>query len=138
MSSDTGTNQYKARWEETEQKLQLALDRLIKGKPRSPKLQGRKYRLCPSTLATEAEVSRTAIYTGHRSFLKKLDEAKQNSEVSPQTVLTTDEKFAKLRNEIRELRDEIKQLATQNAKLLLRAIDAERQLSGLRTSDLAS
>ena len=118
MTDKAANDQYRARREATEARLREALERLVKGIPTNAELRRRRgYRLTVQTLAMEAAVSRNAIYTNHRGMLEALEAAKR------------EDKIAELRAIIRGQVREIRQLATENATLLLRALITEEQLT---------
>jgi isochorismate synthase EntC len=112
-----------------ERRLQAALKRLVSSAPKHPALRGQVYRLSVSTLAREARVSRNTVYANHRSILEQLN---SDHSVSARIRLTPKQKIAELRAMIEQMQLQKRQLATENAALLKRAIDAETMLDRLR------
>lgn len=117
-------NPYERRRQETDRKLRDALDRLIKGTPRDAALQDRRYQLSVASLARESGVARNAIYTNHRAMIDVLRQAAQQR-VVPSKLESWEDKLAQQRAVIDVLKTEQRHLATENAALLKRAIDAE-------------
>jgi hypothetical protein len=110
----------------TEHRLRAALARLVGGTPSHPSLRGRTYRLTVATLAREARVARNTIYTNHRSILDGLNRADhQSTRLNRPALAQKTAEFAAL---IEQLQRQKRQLATENAALLKRAIDAEEIL----------
>lgn len=128
MAGEDKTSQYEKRRDATEEILRQALERLKKGNPTHPQFQQRRYRLNVSTLAKEAGTSRNVIYDNHRGVLKDLRAAaERRSKVTSERVATADDKIAKLQKIICELKRMVRQLATNNAVLQARVLDAERE-----------
>ena len=123
------TNRYLAKRNATETRLRHALERLVKGMPTHPDLRSRRYRLTVSTLAKEAGTSRNAIYSNHRGMLADIEAAKRRSVTVPETLESADDKITELRAIIRGHESDIRQLATENATLVLRAQTAEERLA---------
>ena len=117
-------NPYEKRRQETDRKLRDALDRMIKGTPHDASLQQRSYTLGVASLAREADVARNAIYTNHRAMIDALRQAAQQR-VVPSKLESWEDKLAEQRAVIEVLKTEQRRLATENAALLKRAIDAE-------------
>lgn len=117
-------NPYEKRLQETDRKLRDALDRLVKGAPRDAASQERRYQLSVASLAREAGVARNAIYTNHRAMIEALRHAAQQR-VVPSKLESWEDKLAQQRAVIDVLKTEQRRLATENAALLKRAIDAE-------------
>lgn len=117
-------NPYEKRRQETDRKLRDALDRMIKGTPRDASLQQRSCQLSVASLAREAGVARNAIYTNHRAMIDALRQAAQQR-VVPSKLESWGDKLAEQRAVIEVLKTEQRRLATENAALLKRAIDAE-------------
>jgi chromosome segregation ATPase len=113
----------------TEQRLRTALERLVGGRPNHRSLQGQTYRLSVSTLAREARVSRNTIYANHRSILEELT---TDHQVAKRIRPAPAQKIAELGAMIEQLHQQRRQLATENAALVRRAIDAEEKLDRLR------
>lgn len=116
---------YDRRMQATAEKLRAALDCLIRGAPESPASRHSAHRLTVAALAREAGVARNAIYTNHRDILDDLAQARKRGTV-PDRLDSTDQKIAEQRAVIDDLRLQLRQLATENAGLLRRAIEAER------------
>jgi hypothetical protein len=118
------------RRQKTEGRLRAALERLVAGTPTHPSLRGHSYRLTVVALAREARVGRNTIYTNHRSLLDELDRAAPRADMPDRP--DRDEKAADLAAQITELQQQKRQLATENAALLKRAIDAEKMVHRLK------
>ncbi len=114
----------------TEHRLRTALERLVGDKPSHPSLRGRTYRLTVAVLAREARVSRNTIYANHRAILDELNPGDRQTVTSKQPARV--QKMAELGALIEELRQRNRQLATENASLLKRAIDAEKAADRLK------
>jgi septal ring factor EnvC (AmiA/AmiB activator) len=112
-----------------EHRLRAALERLVSGSPRHPAPRGGTYRPSVSALAREAGVSRNTIYANHRSIIKELN---SNYPVTTQKRPTLEHKIAELGAVIEQLQLQKRQLATENAAILKRVIDAETMLDQLR------
>jgi isochorismate synthase EntC len=110
-------------------RLQAALVRLLSGAPKHPSLRGQTYRPSVSALAREAGVSRNTIYANHRSILKELN---SNHPVATWKRPALEHKVAELGAMIEQLQLQKRQLATENATILKRAVDAEKMLDQLR------
>ena len=82
------------------------------------------YTLSVASLACEAGVARNAIYTNHRAMIDALRQAAQQR-VVPSKLESWEDKVAQQRAVIDVLKTEQRRLATENAALLKRAIDAE-------------
>lgn len=123
-SREPALNPYEKRLQETDRKLRDALDRLIKGMPRDASLEKQRYRLSVASLAREAGVARNAIYTNHRAMIDALRQVAQRRDV-PSKLESWEDKLAQQRAVIDVLKTEQRCLATENAALLRRAIDAE-------------
>ncbi|MEJ6785777.1 DUF6262 family protein [Aminobacter sp. Piv2-1] len=110
--------------EATAEKLRAALDRLTggAGEPSDASTQ----RLTVAALAREAGVGRNAIYANHRGILDELIRTRQQQRV-PDQVTTIEDKITEQRNVIEDMQQQIRQLATENAGLMRRAIEAERR-----------
>lgn len=103
------------RREQTAQRLRDALHRLATGTAIHPSNKGRKPPFSVSALAREAGVARNAVYTNHRfaiDALSGLTRPQNEPDHSHQTMA-------------------IQKLATENAILLKRAIDAEKRADRL-------
>jgi hypothetical protein len=116
---------YDRRMQATAGKLRAALDRLVRGTPERPVSQHSAHRLTVAALAREAGVARNAIYTNHRDILDELAQARSHETV-PDRLNSTKQKRAKQRAVVDDMQIQIRQLATENAGLLCRAVEAER------------
>ena len=114
----------------TEGRLRAALQRLAAGTPTHPSLRGQSYRLTVAALAREARVGRNTIYTNHRSLLDELDRVAPRAQMPDRP--DRDQKTAELGEVITRLQQQKRQLATENAALLKRAIEAERMVNRLK------
>ncbi|MGE4307066.1 MAG: hypothetical protein AB7E24_23905 [Novosphingobium sp.] len=126
------------RRQSTEQRLRAALERLVAEKPRSKSLRKTGYRLTVSVLAREANVSRNTIYANHRSFIDELAQHARCRDADAPRSRTRNANED--RGLIAELRGNVRDLASQNAALLKRVIDAERRAEHLaaRNASLTS
>jgi hypothetical protein len=128
--SNEASTPHKKRRLGTEQRLRAALARLVGGTPSHPSLRGRTYRLTVATLAREARVARNTIYTNHRSILDELNRSDhQPAKLKRPALAQKTAEFAAL---IEKLQQQKRHLATENAALLKRAIDAEEILDQLQ------
>jgi hypothetical protein len=114
----------------TEQRLRAALSRLVGGTPSHPSLRGRTYRLTVATLAREARVARNTIYVNHRSIIDELN--RNDRQVTTRNRPAPEQKIAELSGLLEQLQLQKRQLATENAALLKRAIYAEEILDRLQ------
>jgi hypothetical protein len=108
----------------TERRLRAALDRLVGGTPSHPSFRARAYRLSVAVLAREAGVGRNTIYTNHRAILDEL--SRVDRQIATPKRPASAQKTAELGALIEQLQQQKRQLATENAALLKRALDAER------------
>ena len=120
---------YEKRRHRTEQRLRQALERLVTGTPNHPSLQERPYRLNITTLACEARVSRNTIYANHRAILDSLNDAGRRAPKPARRM--SGQETAELRALIEQLQQQKRQLATENAALLKRAVEAEKTVTRL-------
>ena len=90
----------------------------------NPALDQRSYPLSVASLARKACVARNAIYTNHRAMIDALRQAAQQR-VVPSRLESWEDKLAEQRMVIDVLKIEQRRLATENAALLERAINAE-------------
>ena len=106
-------------------KLRAALDRLVHGVPDPGIGSQRVQRLTVAALAREAGIGRNAVYTNHRDILEDLAKARG---LRPATdhIGGMEEKIAEQRAIIADMQRQLGQLATENAGLLRRAVEAER------------
>ena len=111
----------------TEQRLRDALDRLLH-RASDPSTRPVRSKLTVAALAREAGVGRNAIYANHRSLIVELLRAhEQHPHPAPPADPATDLPGASTdwRAAAAELRMQNQLLATENAALLKRAMDAE-------------
>lgn len=106
----------------TAERLREALDRLMRAS--GSRSASAAARLTVAALAREAGVGRNAIYTNHRDILDELARARQRVSVSGPTA---EDKITEQRRLIDGIQQQIRQLATENAGLLRRAVEAERR-----------
>lgn len=123
MPKTTTTNPYDRRMQATAEKLRAALDRLA-GDSDGPPTADR--RLTVAALAREARVGRNAIYANHRDILDELTRVRQRQPVPSRIAAITD-KVAEQRAAVDAMQCQLRQLATENAGLMRRAIEAERR-----------
>jgi hypothetical protein len=124
------TSPYEKRRQATALRLSAALARLVNGTPCHPSLKGQSYRLSVTVLAREAGIGRNAIYTNHRNLIDELTQAATNLTNSRQAGSSQDN-LATLRAMHDELKGQNRRLATENAALLKRALDAEARAARL-------
>ena len=124
MAQPPAANSHDRRMQATAEKLRAALDRLTRG-AREPSDAGIQ-RLTVAALAREAGVSRNAIYANHRDILNELIRARQRQRV-PDRIVTIKDKITEQRSVIEDMQHQIRQLATENAGLMRRTIEAERR-----------
>src|SRR6516164_7781841 len=105
----------------TAERLREALARLLRDGSRRPTV---------ATLAREAGVGRNAIYANHRAILDELRQAAAQHGADSQGESYID-RGNEHRRVIAELKNQLRQLATQNAALLKRALDAEANAARL-------
>lgn len=116
MAADRPTPQQKRR-DATREELKAALARLVaSGHPR---------RLAVAVLAREAGVGRNAIYANHADVIAELRRAARQR-VLAQPVVEKPSAVANWRAVAADLRGQNQLLATENARLLKRALDAEQ------------
>ena len=82
-----------------------------------------------ATLAREARVGRNTIYTNHRPVIDELNQAKPLARESARAP--AEQRIAELCALIAQLQQDKRRLATHNAALLKRAIDAEMSAARL-------
>jgi hypothetical protein len=121
----------------TAEKLRAALHRLVCGTPERPVSRHSTHRLTVAALAREAGVARNTIYTNHRDILDELGQTRRRQTV-PDPVDSAQQKIAEQRAAIDEMQIQIRRLATENAALLRRAVEAERlaERADHRSADL--
>jgi len=83
-----------------------------------------------AALAREAGIGRNAIYANHRTILDELRHAVTRCGTDSQAKSDAD-RGLEHRRLIGELKNQLRQLATQNAALLKRALDAEAKAARL-------
>lgn len=101
------------------------MDRLVA----QASLEGRTTRVTVAALAREAQVSRNTIYAEHSSFLEELASANPPRAGAQRSPPKSD--MSALRASIHELQDQRRLLATENASLLKRVLDAEKVVARL-------
>lgn len=112
------------RMEATTEKLRAALDRLIQEDGQRSTVPAS--RLTVAALAREAGICRNAIYSNHRDILDDLAKARRRQSQPSRTGLVED-RISEQRGMIEEMQVQIRQLATENAGLMRRAVEAERR-----------
>lgn len=124
MAKPPAANPHDRRMQATAEKLRAALDRLTggAGEPSDASTQ----RLTVAAFAREAGVGRNAIYANHRDILDDLARARQRQRV-PDRIITIQDKITEQRSVIEDMQHQIRQLATENAGLMRRTIEAERR-----------
>jgi len=124
MAKRPVANPHDARMQATAERLRQALHRLTgDGGSRSAAAIAR---LTVAALAREAGVGRNAIYANHRDILDDLARARRQQH-APVTGFTAEDKITEQRRRIDDIQQQVRQLATENAGLLRRAIEAERR-----------
>lgn len=124
MAKTPVANPHDPRTLATAAKLRVALHRLtVRSADQSATSTGR---LTVAALAREAGVGRNAIYANHRDVLDDLIRARQHQH-PPDRVAATGDKILEQRGVIDDMQRQLRQLATENAGLLRRAIEAERR-----------
>ncbi|WP_430244291.1 hypothetical protein [Neorhizobium sp. DAR64861/K0K2] len=117
-------NAHDKRMEATAGKLRAALDRLIQEDGQHSNVPASRLRV--AALAREAGVGRNAIYSNHRDILDDLAKARQRHSL-PDLGHRVEDKIFEQRGLIEEMQGQIRQLATENAGLMRRAVEAERR-----------
>jgi hypothetical protein len=121
MQSDASATPQARRRARTEARLREALARLLHDGSRRPTV---------AALAREAGVGRNAIYANHRTILDELRQAATRPGTGSQLESDAD-RGLEHRRVIAGLKNQLRQLATQNAALLKRALDAEAKAARL-------
>jgi hypothetical protein len=121
MQSDASATPQARRRARTEARLREALARLLHDGSRRPTV---------AALAREAGVGRNAIYANHRTILDELRQAATRPGTGSQLESDAD-RGLEHRRVIAGLKNQLRQLATQNAALLKRALDAEAKTARL-------
>jgi len=124
MAKTPAANPHDRRMQATAEKLRAALDRLTRGA--GERSDASMQRLTVAALAREAGVGRNAIYANHRNILGDLARARQRQRV-PRRIASMDDKITEQRAVIDDMQRQIRQLATENAGLMRRAIESERR-----------
>lgn len=119
MTRRPAANPHDARMQATADRLRAALARLTAS-------SGAAVHLTVAALAREAGVGRNAIYANHRDILDDLARARQR-QLSPDSRPAKD-RITEQRRMIDDMQHQLRQLATENAGLLRRAIEAERRV----------
>jgi hypothetical protein len=100
-----------------------ALKRLVTGRSGTKTRNGSEIRISPASVAAEAGLSRNPLYTTHRDILLEIKQySPQRSKHRPPRSVD------QLRAEIEALRTQLRQQVSENATLLYRALQAEKQL----------
>jgi hypothetical protein len=120
----TTTDPHDPRMQATAEKLHAALIRLTGRSAEDPAAPTR--RLTVAALAREARVGRNAIYANHRDILDDLARARQRQRMPDRDAIMQD-KAPEQRAVINDMQCQLRQLATVNAGLMRRAIEAERR-----------
>ena len=131
MSAKEPGNQYERRKADTRQRLRDAMQRLQAGNPENPTVRSRKWKLDVKTLAEEAGLSRNAVYQNHGEIVDEL-RAAQKTGTANNAGASTKGEVRHLKRALDEAESEQRLLATQNAQLLARALQAEKELMELR------
>lgn len=124
MAGPSTANPNDARMLATAEKLRAALDGLVRGA--GERSSTSIARLTVAALAREAGVGRNAIYANHRDILDDLARARQRLR-APERNNTVAREITEQRSLIESLELQLRQLATENAGLLRRAIEAEQR-----------
>lgn len=111
------------RKDQVEAKLRAAIHRLAIGAPVHPANKRATRPFTVAALSREAGVARNAIYTSHRGCLEELRQLAAGGTASTKHGLKDTDRQA--------LETRIRRLATDNAVLLKRALDAERRAERL-------
>lgn len=122
---DGAPDPYEERLQLTRNKLRAALERLVAGRPVDMTLRKSRYRLTVSTLAREAGVGRNAIYTNHRPIIEELRHT--SLQVGQNHRDSEKNKLDQQRATIEVMKVAERQMITENAVLLKRALDAEAE-----------
>jgi hypothetical protein len=121
MQSDYSATPQARRRARTEVRLREALARLLHDGSRRPTV---------AALAREAGVGRNAIYAYHGAILAELRQAATRQGVDSKAGSDADHALDR-RRLIAELKNQLRRLATENAALLKRALDAEANAARL-------
>lgn len=116
---------HETRHRNTERRIRQAMDRLVA----QASLEGRTTRVTVAALAREAQVSRNTIYAEHSSFLEELASANPPRPGTQRPPPKSD--MSALRASMHELQAQRRLLATENASLLKRVLDAEKAVARL-------
>lgn len=116
---------HETRHRNTERRIRQAMDRLVA----QASLEGRTTRVTVAALAREAQVSRNTIYAEHSSFLEELASANPPRPGTQRPSPKSD--MSALRASMHELQEQRRLLATENANLLKRVLDAEKAVARL-------
>lgn len=114
---------HETRHRNTERRIRQAMDRLVQVS------LGRTTRVTVAELAREAQVSRNTIYAEHSSFLEELASAIPPRPKTQRSPPKSD--MSALRASMHELQEQRRLLATENASLLKRVLDAEKAVARL-------
>ena len=132
MAAEKHPDQYEQRKAQTKRLLHEALARLLAGTPQNQALQTRRWKLDVKTLSEEAGISRNTIYQNHTDVLDKLRKTRESAraETGADSAKNKSREHKRAR---RQWEQDRSILITENAKLLARALDAERELEEFRT-----
>lgn len=119
MTIRPAANPHDARMQATADRLRAALDRLTAG-------SGATASMTVAALAREAGVGRNAIYANHRDILDQLTRARQRQRASASHPAAVD-RITEQRRLIDDMQHQLRHLATENAGLLRRVIEAEQR-----------
>lgn len=124
MAKQPVANPHDTRLRATAERLRAALDRLTRDS--GSRAASATARLTVAALAREAGVGRNAIYANHRDILADLLQARERQRGSG-SGFTVEDKIIEQRRLIDDMQQQVRQLATENAGLLRRTIEAERR-----------
>ena len=130
MATQEPTNQYERRKAKTKRRLREAMERLQAGKPTSAAVRGRKWKLDVKSVAQEAGISRNAIYQNHPEIVEELRTARTQG--ARARAKSEHDERKRLRQQLEDAEREQALLVTENAKLLARTLQAEKELKELR------
>lgn len=119
MTIRPAANPHDARMQATADRLRAALDRLTAS-------SGATASMTVAALAREAGVGRNAIYANHRDILDQLTRARQRQR-APASHPAAVDRITEQRRLIDDMQHQLRHLATENAGLLRRVIEAEQR-----------
>lgn len=124
--ADVATTSQARRRQRSEERLRGALQRLVAEADANP---AARERLTVAALCRAAGVGRNAVYANHRFVLDELTQARA---AAASDASVRRDRMAGLRTEMDGLRSDKAKLATENAGLLVRVLDAETAAATLR------